>query len=160
MAPLPRLCSSFAPAVLLLLYGCTTEPSAQLLGTWESAAEGLDPAGWHQTRLTFGPNGMFASDVRSYGVYGGQGDNDLSSYSRIEGDYEVEGNQLIFHSRRLILWDRFHGPNAQEQVEEPYSITLFDDAHYTIQGDHLHLQYLSYPADAPIETSREFLRVD
>lgn len=161
MTPLLRVFPRLAPGFLLLLSGCATEPeSVQLLGSWETAAEDLNPGGWHQSRLTFGLNKMFASEVRSYGLYEGQDRNDLSAYSRIEGVYEVEGDQLIFRTRRLKWWDGFYGTHTWEKVEEPYEITLYDDAHYSVEGDQLLLNYLSFPFDAPVETSQEFVRVD
>jgi hypothetical protein len=145
--------------LLAFLSGCVTDPASEdLVGSWRTAPEDLSPSGWYQSRLSFNVFGVFESEVRDYGLYPGQDRNALSAYSRIEGTYRVEGDRLIFRTSRMVWWDRFYGARSPEQVEEPYHASLYDDARYTVQGDRLILQYLSYPFDAPVPTSWEFTR--
>lgn len=143
----------------LALCACLTDqPAEELTGRWLSERIDTEPAGWFRIELSFNRYGVFHEDVRSYGAYPGQGPNELSAYSRIEGIYRVKGNSLTFTPKRLVWWDLFYGPNSQEQVEDPYSITLFDQATYSLAEDGLRLEYLSYPLDAPVPTSLDLTR--
>jgi hypothetical protein len=50
-----------------------------------------------------------------------------------------------------VWWDRFHGASSPEHVEEPYPWrSIFDDAHFSIAGDHLTMSYTVHPADVPM----------
>jgi len=161
MRTLSRRSPRLVPALLVLLAACSTEPAADsLAGSWFTAPEDLSPTGWYQTRLSFRVPGVFVMEVRSYGLYPGQGRNDLSAYSRISGRYLAEGDQLAFRPSRLVWWDRFYGPDSPEHIEEPYRTSLYDDARYTLEDGRLLLSYVSYPADAPVTTIMELDRED
>jgi hypothetical protein len=142
-----------APLLLLALTiacaGATDVKPSQLDGTWIAPAENASPSGWYQRSLTFGSNGSFVSEFRSYGIYQGQSRNELSGFSRTEGRYQVDGDRLLFQPARLISWDRFYGVNSPVQVMEPYPYgSIFDDARFAIEGGILILHYTIYPADA------------
>lgn len=145
----------------VVLTGCesSTSPDASILeGRWATARDALSPAGSHQGFLTFAGT-AFVLEVRSFGVYGGQGANDLSAYSRTEGTFRVEGDRLHFSPTRVVTWDRFFGVDSPERVESPYPWgSLFDDARFTVRFTRLTLRYVIYPADAPVETSRIYRR--
>jgi hypothetical protein len=155
-----RRSSMIVTLVLPLAVACdsATSPESALAGRWATEREGLSPAGSYQSFLTFeGPT--FASEVRSYGLLQGQGPNDVSAYSRTEGTFRVEGDRLHFSPTRLVTWDGFYGVTSPERVESPYPWgSLFDNARFSIRLNRLTLQYLSYPADAPVETSRSYWR--
>jgi hypothetical protein len=156
-----RFCSSFLLLALTLACGSSTEPKQTSLdGTWVAAVESASPSGWYQRTLTFDPNGSFVAGFRIYGIYSWQPSNELSGYQRIEGSYDVDGDRLVFHAARLVWWDRYYGAQSPEQVSEPYPYgTIFDDAHYQLQGDELTLHFTTYPADAPEPTVLVFTRV-
>jgi hypothetical protein len=135
-----------------------TSPESALAGRWATEREGLSPAGSYQSFLAF-DGAAFTFEVRSYGLLHGQRPNDLSAYSRTEGTFRVEGDRLHFLPSRLVTWDGFYGASSPERVESPYPWgSLFDDARFSIRLTRLTLRYLSYPADAPVETTRTFLR--
>jgi hypothetical protein len=135
-----------------------TSPESALAGRWATERESLSPAGSHQSFLTFS-GGAFAFEVRSFGLYQGQRSNDLSAYSRTEGTFRIEGDRLNFSPARLVTWDRFFGPTSPERVETPYPWgSLFDSTRFTVRVNRLTLRYLSYPADAPVETTRTYWR--
>jgi hypothetical protein len=97
--------------------------------------------------------------VRIFGSYGGQSNNDLSSYSIMSGTYKVEGDQLQINITHTVVWDRFYGANSPETVQT-VNITVFDQTHFRIVGPMLTLDYVSYPADAPVPTTKSFIRVE
>lgn len=136
-----------------------TVASTDLVGRWISPRNELAPEAWHQSTLTFTIDGRFTSENRTYGVYDGETAEVLSVISRIEGTYRIAGDRLIFQPRRLVWWDRFYGALSPERVEEPYPWgSIFDDAHYSIAGDHLTMAYTMYPADTPVAAVGEYAR--
>jgi hypothetical protein len=153
--------STFALAAVLGCAGPTDPPVGPLVGRWISATEALRPAGSHQYSLEFGAGGRFTAEVRSYGLYPGQAPADLSAYSRMVGGYRTAGGRLTFAPDTLVEWDRFYGAQTAPTVRTPYPYGgPYDDARYAVTGGVLTLRYLSYPADAPVETARQFRRAD
>jgi hypothetical protein len=135
-----------------------TSPESVLDGRWATAREVLTPAGSYQSFLTFDGT-AFAWEVRSFGLLPGQRPNDLSAYSRTEGLFRVEGDRLHLSPTRLVTWDGFYGLTSPERVERLNPEGSFvDNARFSIRLNRLTLYYLSYPADAPVETTRTFLR--
>lgn len=155
-----------SPSVLVLasVIACANPTAAglsSLSGTWRTAPENAQPQGWYLRSLTFGADGAFTSEFRSYGVYAGQPREELSGYQRTEGTYRVAGQRLIFEPQRLVSWDRFYGANSPETMSEPYPYgSIFDDARYVLLGSQLSLRYTTYPADAPVGTLLVFTRTD
>jgi hypothetical protein len=145
----------------LILAACETSTSLDgsvVAGRWATEREGLSPSGSYQSFLTF-DDAAFTAEVRSYGVYEGQRPNDLSAYARTEGTFRIEGDRLHFSPTRLITWDHFYGPTSPERVESPYPWgSIFDDARFTVRLNQLTLHYITYPAYAPVATSRSYLR--
>jgi hypothetical protein len=156
-----RLCSPVLPLALALACASPTESgSSSLEGRWVASAEKGSPSGWYQRSITFENSGSFISEVRSYGIYGGQPRDELSGYQRTEGTYTTEGDRLLFHPTRLVSWDRFYGVDSPERISEPYPYgTIFDDARYEMLGPLLTLHFTIYPADAPEPTVVVFARV-
>ncbi len=151
-------------AAVLLTLSCSaqtpTEPEFRsILGRWVTQRFDLGPSASYEHHLTFSPFRRFASEVRNYGSYPGQGPEEFSGYSRVEGTYNIDGNRLRFSPKRLVWWDLFYGKNSPTQTIEPYPYgSLFDDARSEIVGDRLTLRYVSYPSDAPVETTLELIR--
>jgi hypothetical protein len=151
-----------AVALLLLACGNPSQPdesaSPRPLGNWSTAPEDLSPAGSTQSYLSFSRS-RFVLEVRNYGTLPGQSRNDLSAYIRTLGSFSVDGDRLIFHPMRLVWWDGFYGARSPEHVEDPYPYSvLFEDASFTVTGDVLHLEYVSYPFDGPVSTSLDLVR--
>jgi len=146
-------------AVVAGIASCTnsTSPEASLIGNW-SVSESLN-IGHYTTQLTFAGDGTFTDAVRIFGAYPGQSNNDLSSYSIMSGTYKVDGDRLQTNITHTVVWDRFYGANSPETVQT-VNITLFDQTHFRIVGPMLTLNYVSYPADAPVSTTKTFIRVE
>jgi hypothetical protein len=144
-------------ALLSLTLGCSdsTEPaSGDLVGQWATAPQDLQPNGWYVSNFTFGADGAYLSDSRSYGVYPGQPRDELSGYTRFEGVYSVRGDSVFRELRRQVTWDRFYGASSPEWVVDLTGVPYYKSgARYELRGPVLILHYLTYPADAPVETT-------
>jgi len=130
----------------------------ELVGTWETARQSLQP-GSYQITLMFGRNGGYSSEVRNYGLYPGQAPNELSAYSRLDGTYEVRGDTVVTHAEEQVWWDRFYGADSPEH-REAYESAPFSPSQFEITGRMLVLRYMSYPADAPVPTTMLLVRAN
>jgi hypothetical protein len=146
-------------AVVTGITSCTnsTSPEASLVGNW-AVSESTSP-GYYTTQLTFAGDGTFTDAVRMFGSYPGQSKNDLSSYTIMSGTYKVDGDQLQTNITHTVVWDRFYGANSPETVQT-VNPTVFDQTHFRILGPMLTLNYVSYPADAPVPTTKTLIRVE
>ena len=144
-------------ALLSLTLGCfgSTEPaSGDLAGQWVTAPENLQPNGWYQSHITFGPASAYTFEVRLYGLYPEESRDLLSSYTRLEGAYSVRGDSVFREIRREVSWDRFYGADSPEHVTDLTGNPYYrSGARYEVRGPVLVLHYLTYPADAPVETT-------
>jgi hypothetical protein len=149
----------------LLTLGCSdrapTEPGPQTLkGHWISQRFSLGESDSYEHHLILSPFRSFASEARTYGSYPGQGADEFSGYSRVEGTYSIDGDRLHFHPKRLVWWDLFYGQSSPVQIIQPYPYgTVFDSARFEIVAERLTLRYLSYPLDAPVPTTLELTRM-
>jgi hypothetical protein len=155
------------PALVLFAIGCsesTAVPSpagvtTDLVGRWVSPHDDLSPESWAQRSLTFTIDGRFTSESRMYGLYAGQQRDALSAFSRTEGRYHLERDRLVFDPQRLVWWDRFDGAGSAEHIEQPYPWGgLFDDARFSVHGDHFEMTYTVYPADAAVQVITGYTR--
>jgi hypothetical protein len=159
-----RLHQAVTLMVLALLAACSA-PAApspdSAVGRWRTEPEPVSPRGRTVGELTFTAEGRFASDVRSFALHVGQKPNELSGSSRTVGHYQIDGRRLQLQPDSLILFDTF-SPEAGVVVITPYPYDRvpFDGATITVSDDRLTLNYLSYPADAPVPTERQFRRVN
>lgn len=134
--------------------------SDALTGEWvgprETWSDGVSPD--HMDRLvTFGADGSYRFEVRIYGAYG-QPAAQLSSWSKTEGRYRLEGDRLLVKLEATTSWDSFYGADSQERVERLDSSGYADSGQLRLRGDELVHTYLSYPADAPVETVMVYRR--
>ena len=151
-----------AAACLACSDSLTPAPTPSLLlGHWSAAPEAEQPSGSFERRFVFTSDGRFSYVTLSYGIYAGESPTELSGYTRTTGVFLTESAHLVLLPDSLITWDRFYGGASPETVHTPYpygNTFFFDSAQYTIDGDRLTLQYISYPADAPVPTTQEFQR--
>jgi hypothetical protein len=136
----------------------TAPPGSALVGGWMAPREALRPSGSMTRNLGFSENGTFVYTVNSYGVYGGNTPGQLSAYTNITGTYQVDGNRVALTATRIATWDSFYGAGSPERVEM-VSRSIFDQARFTILGGLLTLDYITYPADAPVPTRLFFTRL-
>lgn len=142
--------------------GCsspTVVDAGGLAGRWQSPRESLQPAGSYQTTFTFRNDGGVTWEARLYGLYPGQGPDDLSAYSRTTGMFRITAESLLVRSQVLVSWDQFYGADSPAQIITYDSTSVVWRSHYSLEADHLTLQYLSYPADAPVPTTATYVRV-
>ena len=82
-----------------------------------------------------------------------------SSASRLVGAYRTTGDRLVPVADSLLWWDRFSGPDTTPRVElRPAGGSPYDGARFRLAAGVLTLEYLSYPADAPVRTVQAFRR--
>src|SRR5438105_13293246 len=127
-----------------------TAPSA-LVGAWMAPRETLRPSGSMTRYLGFSEDGTFVYTVNSYGIYGGSTPGQLSAYTITTGSYQVDGDRIALTAKRVTTWDSFYGAGSPERVEL-VSTSIFDQARFSIVVGLLTLDYITYPADAPVPT--------
>ena len=159
-----RLHQAVTLMVLALLAACSA-PAApspdSAVGRWRTDPEPLAPRGTAVSELTFTAEGRFASDVRFFAVYEAQGPSELSASSRTVGRYQIENGRLHLQPDSLISFDTINRePSVIVTSPYPYDRAPFDGATITVSSDRLTLNYLSYPADAPVPTERQFRHVN
>lgn len=135
-------------------------PSA-LEGRWLGPVERWSD-GWSpdrmERRFTFHADGTYTWEVVSFGGYGRPAAERTYAH-RVHGDFRVEGRRLWTRERRRETWDAFHGPDAPVQ-RETTDVPEWADAYgVTLRGDALTLDYVTYPADAPVDTRAVYRRV-
>lgn len=129
-------------------------PTGDIVGRWTADREEASPAGSYVRHITFTNDGHFVSEFRSYGIYPTERAEDLSGYQRTVGTFTVAGDELSFQPDSLISWDAFYGTDSPVTVQTPYPYdSVYDDAHYRIDGVTLTLDFTTYPADGPEPTS-------
>jgi hypothetical protein len=117
----------------------------------------LHPTGTFTRTLSFADDGTFQYTGNTYGIYPGNNAGQLSAYTVTKGTYVVDGDRLTMIATRQITWDSFYGPDSQP-VEQAVNQSFFDQAHFTLINNALVLNYLTYPADAPVATTLAFFR--
>ena len=154
------------PLVVLLAFGfagCreSTAPerglaAAPILGLWSTAFANSDGTS-SETSLNVSADLTFTRDWRRYS----QGpQRALVAYVTTTGTYSVRGDSLFAHASVAQTWDRdFNGGFVTITLVRgggPYGEA---GARFEIRNDSLSLHYLSYPADAPVETVETLSRV-
>jgi len=130
--------------------------SNDLFGIWTDTLKS-GSSGTTINVLTFNPNGTFVSSTNSYGVYSGQKSNNLSGYFEYYGNYVLSIKNIYFKSQQSISWDSFTGGNPVKTLKDE---VIFESCTYKISNDTLNISYISYPADAPIATNRQYKRTE
>jgi hypothetical protein len=123
---------------IALLLGCAAEPIApgaeDLVGRWRSQPESLSPGGSMDRLFVVGRDGHAEDQVTSRGVYPGQLPDQVSA--------------------QVVLFGRIGVSNRS--VRRDFTGWPLDSVRYAVRGDELHLEFYTYPADAP-ELTRQVL---
>ncbi|MEE1964482.1 hypothetical protein V1387_17470 [Allomuricauda taeanensis] len=109
---------------------------ADLLGQWSDTYDQGD--GKRISSYTFMGDSTYEFRSDSYG-FNGKPITELTGFSEVSGVFEVEGDSLILQAA---------------QSEGVFK------SKFWIKDDVLHLEYISYPADAPVLTQMEYDRID
>ena len=104
------------------------------------------------------PDGQTQNHVFSRGVYANQASGDLSTHEVLYGHIAVSPSKFIIHPDSLVTVDVFYDP-SDRSVQRDFSGRPIDSTRYDIRGDELHLEYYTYPADAPVLTRAVLYRV-
>ena len=111
----------------------------------------------HLYELKFNDDRTFTSKIRYYGIYSGQSISDLSGFHENSGNYVQDLNKLTLNSHQYTWWDSFYvGSQPKTVVKDEI---LYENCSFKITGDILELNYTTYPADAPVNTTRQFARI-
>jgi hypothetical protein len=94
----------------------------------------------------------------SYGVYSGESPGTLSGYTNMSGTYRIDGDKLVLTANRMATWDAFYGAQYRERVEE-VNLIVFEQARFRIVDGTLIIDYITYPAEAAVPTTRWFTRL-
>ena len=137
---------------------------APLVGDWITPSMSLGGGASYNVRYHFGADGSYWSRSTTYGSYG-QAADAMTGFVRYDGGYAVQCDRLFLNPGLESTWDRFYGADSPVQVRQlPTPIEGISDLcgggiEFTRLGDHLVFKYLSYPADAPVETTMLLDRV-
>jgi hypothetical protein len=133
--------------VLLLLsvlfLSCKKEKDGDvLIGVWK-----LTQNQGYESRLEFGPGQKF-SMILTYA--------DSPNHSVTQnGKFYIKGDSLFVNISEML-----EKLNTQKVVKTSVNYTLFDNAIFNVRGSKLTLNYISYPADAPVSTQMIYSQVD
>jgi hypothetical protein len=145
-----RYIPALALALSIMLAACADPSSTNvdsLYGSWVET-QALQRRGSMNRILTFKSGATFTFRVESFGVHGAR--SVLSAYSLTTGAFQVQHDRLLLESERVETWDSFYAEPGPFVTHA--SGMLLDSCTFLIRRDELTLRYLSYPADAPVET--------
>ena len=83
----------------------------------------------------------------------------LRAYVTAAGTFTVRGDSMFLRSTVVRSWDRdFYGGKVTVTPVSDVGPWGYRGARYEVRGDSLVLHYLSYPADAAVETTESYVR--
>ena len=157
MKPIPLL-----GALAVTLVACSPDPIspgvAQLVGRWRSPTQSLQPHGTMEGLFIVAADGETENHVLTRGVYSNQGAGGLSTHEVLYGHIGVNGDKFLIHRDSLVTMDAFYGSTSRH-VQRDFSGWPQDSTQYQIRANELHLQFYTYPADAPVLTHSVLYRV-
>ena len=123
-----------------------------LIGTWTDTVN-VYPRGYYVYELIFNNSTSFLEKSSSHSIYSGQDKFELSGWFERTGYYELNDNNIIFASEKVVSWDSFFGgePTTNFETQE-----IFENCTFKINDNVLELSYIIYPADAPVNTIRHY----
>ena len=150
-------------AAVIALAACdhspTTTGDPRLQGTWRSDEHSSPIAGGPKDsygQLTFGADGSYRQEYLNFGGYG-RAVSELTSFTRVDGQYRLVGDELEIRVLRETVWDvQFPESNESHIVAGTWQ----GAGSVEISGDRLIHHYLSYALDAPVPTVQTYTRVN
>ena len=157
MKPIPLL-----GALAATLLACSPDPVSpglsQLVGHWRSPTQSLQPHGTMEGLFIVVADGATENHVITRGVYSNQGAGDVSTHEVLYGHIGVSGDKFVIHRDSLVTTDVFYGPTYR-YVQRDFTGWPRDSTQYRVRGNELHLEFYTYPADAPVLTHSVLYRV-
>lgn len=149
--------------LLTLFSGCKKDDndfeSNTLLGTWEhrepSSAPNGKINGELRIRYYLKPNANYSFRVDYYGIDSPRID-ELTGWTEINGSYEVELDSVYMRNEEIEYWSKLFGPTVKTELVYKQDL----NSRFQIANNVLTLDYISYPAEAPIKTQMNYKRVD
>jgi len=152
---------------LLLFYACEDRDddinidnniySALTGTTWIDTVFVSQDDSYYVDQLTFNDDETFTAKFSSYGIYPDQSKNELSGWFVYTGNYTVSDDSLYFIANQVTSWDLFFNEDP-ETVHEPQ--VIFENCNFELHDGLLRLSYITYPADAPEITVRQYQSLD
>lgn len=141
----------------------TSPDLGSLVGEWADTPHVNQDGTTYQQFLTLRADRSYVMDFRTSSA-GRAGLDELVAYSRAEGSFSVRNDSLFEHAIFIRTWDRSvnGGKETVTQVGDRRLQPGQPDtsgAHYEVSAGTLRLNYLSFPADAAVETEMTYFRV-
>ncbi|MEM9078066.1 MAG: hypothetical protein AAGC43_13560 [Bacteroidota bacterium] len=141
-----------------------TEPDSDedLIGSWvriDRIPSGRTESDFRyfnmESTYRFGTDAQFSFTVDLYGFEDENPDEIIGSSVR-KGTFEIVGDSIFFRDTETTSWEIGFRPEPETRIlsGERYG------SRFTILERTLTLSYLSYPADAPVQTQMEYVRSD
>ena len=108
-----------------------------------------------ESTFKFRADTNYSYTVDFYGFEDENPDEIIGSSVR-KGTFEIVGDSIFFMDTETISWEKGFRPEPETRIldGEKYG------NRFTILGRILSLSYISYPADAPVQTQMEYERTD
>lgn len=148
----PRTSPWIGALAFAALPSCATErpvvpPAvAALVGAWASAREAVAGQGggsWQRT-LDVTADGRAVHRGISYGLYAGQGPEDVSAEVALYGRLRASATSFVIEPDSIVTRDRVGGTFARTVQRDAGPA---DSTRYVVRGDALELTSRSYPAE-------------
>src|SRR3954463_9168321 len=130
-----------------------TLTNTSIFGLWSLRSRNNDGS-TYQTMLSYSPDLTFVRSWHSYGAGSAGSLGPVTAYVTTSGTYTVRGDSIFMQATVVRSWDRdFNGGAVIVTPVSGVSPYGFGGARVEVRNDSLVLHFLTYPADAPVETS-------
>lgn len=133
---------------VLIFSSCERKTDETLNGTWAYTTDS-NPRGYIINEITFNNDGSFTKKITWHGIYEGQDSDELSAWTEITGNFEANEDILIITATKFITWDSFLSADPVTTIKTEL---LYRNCTFDINEKILELKYLTFPADAPVQT--------
>jgi hypothetical protein len=133
---------------VLIFSSCERKTDETLTGKWAYTTESK-PRGYVINEITFNNDLSFIKRITWYGIYEGQDLDELSGWTEITGNFEVNENNLIITANKSVSYDSFFSTDPVTTIKTEI---LYTNCTFDIDEKTLELRYLTFPADAPVQT--------
>jgi hypothetical protein len=105
---------------------------------------------WVEQDLVGYTNRISFTDANQFQILTYQSTKDMFSYN---GNYNVKQDSIKF-----LTVETIHIEEGKPEVKTATTYPVYEKATFNIVRDTLTLKYITYPADAPVETTAKFVR--
>ncbi len=135
-----------------------------LVGQWADTPY-VDKGGIsYQQFLTIRADRSYTRDFRIHAAASASEPGELIGYSIADGHFFVRSDSLFMQPDFLRTWDRYFNSGKESVSQADYILPQpgqpdRSGSRFDVSEETLRLHYLSYPADAPVETEATYFRV-